>query len=102
VLVIEAPNKAEHALLPPCDLEQNREVFGVPENLTPNNSWGPNTLITQAAKLVTTWEELPVELRLTLEPKAADESNANHNASLFEDDKLGPHERKIPGVPEVG
>jgi len=99
---LRRPNKAEHALLPPCVLEQNREVFGVPENLTHYNCWGPNRLITEAAKLVTTWEELPVELRLTPEPKAADESNANHNASLFEDDKLGPHERKIPGVPEVG
>jgi DNA processing protein len=36
-----------------------------------------------------------VEVRLTLEPKTRDESHTGESASLFEDDKLGPHERKI-------
>ena len=92
------PNKADHILLSLCAGEQRREVFAVPENVTHKNSWCPNTLIKQGAKLVATWEELPVELRLTLKPKAADESNTNHTASLFEDDMLGAQERKIPST----
>jgi hypothetical protein len=35
---------------------------------------------------------------LTLEPKNADESQSGQTASLFGDDKLNPHERKILAV----
>ena len=67
--------------------------------MTNKNSWGPNTLIKQGAKLTATWEdvweELPAAVRLALTPATGDESQAGKTASLFGECDLPPHERKI-------
>ena len=75
VLVIEAGEYSGTRVTARCALEQGRDVYAVPGNVTNKLAWGPNTLIKQGAALVATWEDvweaLPADTRLALTPAEA-------------------------------
>jgi len=104
VLVIEAAEYSGTRITARCAMEQNRDVYAVPGNVTNKNAWGPNTLIKQGAKLTATWEDiwedLPSEIRLALEEEqvaagGGSESKPGGAASLFNDTPLPEHERIV-------
>ncbi|HBU07123.1 MAG TPA: DNA-protecting protein DprA [Candidatus Magasanikbacteria bacterium] len=52
-LVIEAPEGSGALITAQCSLDNDREVFSVPQNINSANSSGPNELIKNGAQLVT-------------------------------------------------
>jgi len=99
VLVVEASENSGTRVTARCAEEQNRDLFAVPGNVTSKNSWTPNTLIKQGAKLVATWEDvwedLPSQVRDQLEREAGTASKAEAGASLLPDPVLRPEEAMV-------
>lgn len=99
VLVIEAGEYSGTRVTARCALEQGRDVYAVPGNVTNKLSWGPNTLIKQGAALVASWEDvweaLPADSRLALTPPAQTASEAAPPASLFDAPDLSPAEKRV-------
>lgn len=103
VLVIEAAEYSGTRITARLAMEQNRDVYAVPGNVTNKNAWGPNTLIKQGAKLTATWEDvwedLPSQIRRQLEEElssaSGDESKIAESASLFSNKPLPAHEQMV-------
>jgi DNA processing protein len=62
VLVVEGAQYSGSAITAKLAMDQGREVFAVPGNITSKLSWGPNLLIKQGAKLVQDWNDVVVDL----------------------------------------
>jgi DNA processing protein len=105
VLVVEGGEYSGTRITARCALEQGRDVYAVPGNVTNKNAWGPNTLIKQGAKLTATWEDiwedLPSQIRVQLEDELQErnESNGGGSASLFNEPSaavpMSEHERLV-------
>jgi DNA processing protein len=75
VLIVEGAQHSGSAITAKLAMDQGREVFAVPGNITSKMSWGPNLLIKDGgAKLVQEWtdvtNELPTEVRRHLVAEA--------------------------------
>ncbi|MGA8027035.1 MAG: DNA-processing protein DprA [Bryobacteraceae bacterium] len=74
VLIVEGAQHSGSAITARLAMDQGREVFAIPGNITSKMSWGPNLLIKQGAKLVQEWtditNELPLAARRELVTKA--------------------------------
>ncbi len=99
VLVVEAGENSGTRVTARCAAEQNRDLFAVPGNVTNKNSWTPNTLIKQGAKLVATWEDvwedLSSQVRLELEAAGPFETKSEAQASLLPDPVMRPQETLV-------
>jgi DNA processing protein len=62
ILVVEGAQYSGSSITAKLALDQGRELFAVPGNITSKTSWGPNLLIKQGAKLVQEWNDVVAEL----------------------------------------
>src|SRR5579863_6941156 len=73
ILVIEGAQYSGSAITARLAIDQGREVFAVPGNITSKMSWGPNLLIKQGAKLIQDWNDVVVDLPQTAQRRLIDE-----------------------------
>jgi DNA processing protein len=73
LLVVEGAQYSGSAITAKLALDQGRELFAIPGNITNKLAWGPNLLIKQGAKLVHDWNDVIVDLPPALRRRLIDE-----------------------------
>jgi DNA processing protein len=97
VLIVEGAQHSGSAITAKLAMDQGRDVFAVPGNVTSKMSWGPNLLIKEGgAKLVQEWSdvtnELPAAVRRDLVSKAQQRMLLDGVEPLSDTPSNGPEE----------
>jgi DNA processing protein len=87
VVVVEGGEYSGSSITAKLAIEQNREVFAVPGNVTSKMSWGPNLLIKQGAKLVQEWNDVVSELEASDRRRLSDQSRKQMNLNGIDPDE---------------
>lgn len=72
LLVAEGAQYSGSSITARLAIDQGREVFAVPGNITSKMSWGPNLLIKQGAKLVQDWNDVVADLPVGAQQRLID------------------------------
>jgi DNA processing protein len=93
LLVVEGAQYSGSSITARLAMEQGREVFAVPGNITSKMSWGPNLLIKQGAKLIQDWNDVILELPQPAQRRLIDEGRQR----LLNQGVAGSPESSAPG-----
>jgi DNA processing protein len=94
VMIVEGAQYSGSAITARMALDQQREVFAVPGNITSKVSWGPNLLIKQGAKLVQEWNDVLVELPAATRRELIAKAQARSDGQMSLENK---DEDTVPG-----
>jgi DNA processing protein len=105
VVVVEGAEFSGSSITARLAMDQGREVFAIPGNITSKLSWGPNLLIKQGAKLVQEWNDVIAELPPQDRRRLVDEGRRRLSEAGTELDATGrPEQASLPLGPaaEIG
>ena len=99
-MLVEAAENSGSLITARLAMEQNREVFAVPGNITSRNSFGTNYLIKGAgAKLVQQWQdvaaELPPDIAAQILPPEMKKKGTDTTPELNTPSDLAENERAV-------
>jgi len=98
ILVVEGAQYSGSAITARLAMDQGREVFSVPGNITSKMSWGPNLLIKQGAKLVQDWNDVVVDLPKVAQRRLIDAGKQRLLDHALTDDSANGNESSAAGT----